>query len=126
MILKDGTHWEPQDEDVIAWQHAYPKVDIFAELSAMDSWADANPSKRKTKTGAKRFVNAWLSRASQQERGVSPFAQKAQAQDGIINPKQMTNLDMLTHDFLNSPSFREHCLASYGQYLSHKGERHVA
>lgn len=121
MILKDGTHWEPTDEDIIAWQHSYPDVDVFAELGAMESWCDANPSKRKTKKGIKRFVNAWLSRA--REKGGSPFAQQNSTESRTVPIKQWTQLDDLTHDFLQSESFRNECLAKFGQYVTYSGER---
>ena len=124
IILNDGTYYEPDDEQIIYWQNAFPKVDIFAELSAMAAWCDANPKKRK-KDG-KRFAQAWLSRASQQERGVSPFAEKIQTNSGNIGLKQWTQLDDLTHDFLNSESFRSHCLQTYGQYVTRDGERVTA
>ena len=48
MILNTGERWEPEDIDMIAWSKAYPAVDVFQELRAMESWLDANPKKRKT------------------------------------------------------------------------------
>lgn len=39
------------------------------ELRKMRGWLDANPTKRKTSRGIRRFVNSWLSR-SQDEGGV--------------------------------------------------------
>jgi len=71
MILNTGERWEPEDTDMIAWSKAYQAVDVFQELRAMESWLDANPKKRKTKAGIKRFVNSWLSR-SQDRGGSSP------------------------------------------------------
>lgn len=121
MIKKDGTHWEPSDEDFIAWQKAYPNVDVFAEYSVAESWIDANPTRRKS--NCKAFVNNWLNRASKQEKGISPFAQKAQEQSGQLSCKQMTTLDMQTHDFCNSEPFRQHCLNVYGQYVTLEGVR---
>ena len=71
MLLNTNERWEPEDTDMIAWAKAYPAVDVFQELRAMESWLDANPKKRKTKAGIKRFVNSWLSR-SQDRGGSSP------------------------------------------------------
>lgn len=124
IILNDGTYYEPDDEQIIYWQNAFPKVDIFAELSAMAAWCDANPKKRK-KDG-KRFAQAWLSRASQQERGVSPFAAKLTENGGKIGLKQWSHLDCLTHDYLNSEKYRAYCLERYGQYVTYEGERVTA
>lgn len=124
IILNDGTYYEPDDEQIIYWQNAFPKVDIFAELSAMAAWCDANPKKRK-KDG-KRFAQAWFSRASQQERGVSPFAAKLTENSGKIGLKQWSHLDCLTHDYLNSEKYRAYCLERYGQYVTFEGERVTA
>ncbi len=124
IILNDGTYYEPDDEQIIYWQNAFPKVDIFAELSSMAAWCDANPKKRK-KDG-KRFAASWLSRASQQERGVSPFAEKMTENSGKITMKQWSHLDCLTHDYCNSEQYRAHCLQKYGQYVTFGGERVTA
>ena len=121
MILKDGKHWEPSDEDIIAWQRSYSEVDIYAELGAMESWCDANPSKRKTKKGIKRFINAWLNRARDQ--GGSPFAQKYSTESTMVPMKKWSQLDDITHDFMQSESFRNECLAKFGQYVTYSGER---
>ena len=71
MILKNGDDWQPEPEDSISWQRAYPSIDVESELRKMEAWLEANPQKRKTARGIKRFCNAWLSRA--EERGGSPF-----------------------------------------------------
>lgn len=90
MILNTGDIWEPEDADIIQWQKTYPAVDVFAELAKMESWLDANPAKRKTSKGIKRFVNAWLSRA--QDRGGSSPLQV----EGKKTIRQRSNLDDLT------------------------------
>lgn len=66
LILKDGTNYEPPASQIIKWHELYPNVDITAELKAMIGWLDANPAKRKTKTGIRRFCNAWLSNSNNQ------------------------------------------------------------
>ena len=70
MLLNNGDTYTPDDADVIQWQKAYPAIDVYQELNAMESWLDANPTKRKTPRGIKRFVNSWLARA--QDKGGSP------------------------------------------------------
>ena len=120
MILKSGDHWEPEDQDVLAWQQTYQKIDVYQELAAMASWCDANPSKRKTKKGIKRFVNAWLSRANDQ--GGSPYRNATTSKPSL---RDWTDIDFLTHDFLNSESYRRYAIKKYGQYVDHLGVRHV-
>ena len=121
MICKDGTDWQPTDEQVIGWQHAYPEVDVFAEMNVMAVWLESNEPKRKTERGMPRFVNSWLSRANQ--KGGSPFAQKEQEATGKKPMKQWTQLDDLTHDFMQDERFRQSCLAKYGQYVTFDGVR---
>ena len=90
MILNTGEEWQADDADIIQWQKTYPAVDVFLELAKMESWLDANPTKRKTSKGIKRFVNSWLARA-QDKGGSSPIK--------IDCPKtirQRSNLDDLT------------------------------
>lgn len=70
MLLNTGDTYEPEEADIIAWQRAYPAINVHQELNAMESWLDANPTRRKTSRGIKRFINSWLSRA--QDRGGSP------------------------------------------------------
>ena len=90
MILNTGETWEAEDADIIQWQKSYPAVDVFAELSKMESWLDANPKKRKTQAGIKRFINSWLARA-QDKGGSSPF--KSNTKKSV---RDRSNLDDLT------------------------------
>lgn len=46
-----------------AWESAFPKLDIDAELTRIELWYDANPKKRKRHV--RRFITNWLSRAHQ-------------------------------------------------------------
>jgi hypothetical protein len=121
VICKDGTDWQPTDEQLLNWQHAYPEVNVFAELNVMAVWLDSNEPKRKTERGMPRFVNSWLSRANQ--KGGSPFAQQEQEATGKKPMKQWTQLDDLTHDFMQSEAFRQSCLEKYGQYVTYDGQR---
>ena len=44
------------------WQKDFPSVDVLSELRKMHAWSEANPNKRKTIKGVKRFIVNWLSR----------------------------------------------------------------
>ena len=123
IILNDGTYYEPDDEYLIQLQRAYSTVDVFAELNAMAMWCDANPKKRKTERGIKKFITSWLKRAADMEKGISPFAAKLTENSGKIRIKEWSHLDALTHDFLNSEKYRAYCLDRYGQYVTFEGER---
>ena len=65
-------------------------------------------------------------RASDMEKGISPFAEKMQATSGKIGLKAWTFADDCTHDFMKSESYRAYCLEKYGQYVTFEGERVTA
>ena len=116
MILNNGDNWQPEETDVIAWQRAYPKVDVHQELMAMESWLDANPTRRKKPTGIKRFVNSWLARA--QDKGGSPMVRQSNQGTSL---RAMT-IDMALSDLSwvdpeNIPRMKEFYLQKYGHYF---------
>lgn len=69
IILNDKTEFPVTEADVAGWKELYPAVDVMQELRKMKGWADANPTKRKTKAGIKRFINAWLTKEQDKYHG---------------------------------------------------------
>jgi len=67
ILLKDGTIYQMNDQDHTYFQDLYPKVDIDQELRNMEGWAYSNPSRRKTRRGAKKFINSWLCRVNKEK-----------------------------------------------------------
>lgn len=67
IILNDKTYFDVLPEDYNRWCELYPAVDVMQELRKMSSWSTDNPKKRKTKSGVRRFINAWLSK--EQDKG---------------------------------------------------------
>lgn len=70
IILNDKTEYGITEADVMAWKEIYPAVDVMQELRKMKGWSEANPKKRKTKNGIKRFINSWL--AGEQDKHHGP------------------------------------------------------
>lgn len=68
--LNTGKPFDVTQSMVDRYAETYPAVDVPQALRTMRDWCDANPSKRKTRNGAKPFVSRWLSR--EQDRGGSP------------------------------------------------------
>ena len=60
--LNDGSEWLPTETLAKEYESLYPNVDVRQAFNAMRAWCMSNPSKRKTKSGVKRFVNRWLSK----------------------------------------------------------------
>lgn len=69
--LNDGTFFDVSENDRAKWSQLYPNVDVLQQLRNMAGWCDANPTKRKTRGGIKRFITSWLAR-EQDKGGKSP------------------------------------------------------
>ena len=59
--------YTPTAEEVERWRKAFPGVDVRQALYRAYAWVDADPARRKTARGMKRFLLAWMSR--DQDRG---------------------------------------------------------
>ena len=77
LILNDGSEWLPTQAEYLEYLRLYPSVDIIAEFRRMRGWCNGNPSKRKTRKGISRFVNAWLGK----EQDKPSFAKNNQQQN---------------------------------------------
>ena len=86
MLLNDNTTYQVSEEDIEKWRELYPAVTIENELRGMVGWLDANPKKRKTRKGIKRFINSWLMRA-QDAGGRSPYSTPKQTIGNRPNAK---------------------------------------
>jgi hypothetical protein len=67
--LDDGTEALPSCALLAELGKAYPNVNIPGELAKARAWCFANPNGRKTKRGLSRFLNSWMSTASEKQRG---------------------------------------------------------
>ena len=62
LTLNDKSQYTVYKTDIDRWSELYPAVDVIQELRKMAGWIEANPKKRKTRTGIKKFINSWLSK----------------------------------------------------------------
>lgn len=85
ITLNDKTEYPITEADVEGWKDLYPAVDIMQELRKMKGWADANPTKRKTKAGIKRFINAWLAKEQDRYHGPTDGGQQPYNGSGYRN-----------------------------------------
>lgn len=67
-LLNDGTEYKITENDVKTFQQLYPGIDVKQELRNIEAWCLSNPKNRKTRNGAKRFLNSWLSRSQNRAR----------------------------------------------------------
>lgn len=70
ITLNTGAQYPITQTYISELENLYPAVDVMQELRSMKGWCDANPKKRKTATGIKRFINSWISKV--QNRGGTP------------------------------------------------------
>ena len=76
--LNDGTTYGVTREEADEYALLYPAADVRQELRNMRGWCLSNPQKRKTRSGIRKFINGWLSRAQNAGGGrpgvpVNPF-----------------------------------------------------
>lgn len=62
LASRDGELYFVTRADFETWVELYPAVNVAQEVRKMVGWCSANPAKRKTRRGVKRFINSWLSR----------------------------------------------------------------
>ncbi len=82
--LNDGSEFGVSRRAVEEYEKLYPAVDVLQELRAMRGWCMSNTTRRKTRSGVRRFVNGWLARA--QDRGGHMSGPPAQAPAYTPNP----------------------------------------
>jgi len=89
------------EDEVSEWQKSFPAVEVRQALGEMRAWLLANPTRRKTPRGMRRFVVAWLSREQDRPRQPAqqapprrdPWAKRVSDEDltkaleGINNPE---------------------------------------
>ena len=102
--LVGGAEFLVYEGQVAEWSKLYPAVNVQQELNAMTGWLDANPTRRKTRNGIKRFINGWLAR--EQDSGkvktapVRPqkgpaVCETVETDQGYAMPTDMGDLDWL-------------------------------
>ena len=64
--LNDKTFYTVMKTDVEHYKELYPAVDVEQELRSMLCWLEANPRRRKTRSGIKAFIAKWLSKTQDQ------------------------------------------------------------
>lgn len=65
--LNDKSNYSVSKSDVQHYKILYPAVDVEQQLRSMLGWLEANPSRRKTRTGIKGFITKCLNKV--QDRG---------------------------------------------------------
>ena len=88
--LNDGTEFPVYQKDIALWQETYQAVDVYQQLKEIRSWSDANPAKRKTQKGVRRFINMWL--AKEQDRGGRTAAQPNSSRRQYSGPRRVPEL----------------------------------
>lgn len=72
LLLNDKSEYPVYQDQVDSWSELYPSVDVPQELRKMKGWCDANPTRRKTQRGIRKFINNWLS--GEQDKGGKYYA----------------------------------------------------
>jgi uncharacterized protein YdaU (DUF1376 family) len=60
--LVDGTEFGLSEADLDELKKAYPALDCKQTMLEIRAWCVANPTRKKTRRGAMRFINSWMAR----------------------------------------------------------------
>lgn len=63
----NGTAWDFRQSLCDELKAAFPALDVLQQVRSALAWVKANPSRKKTPTGMRRFITGWLTKA--QNRG---------------------------------------------------------
>jgi predicted phage replisome organizer len=80
LVLNDGSQHRVMQSEFDRYKELYPAVDVMQELRGMAGWLEANPTKRKTRNGIRRFINFWLSKRQDSSGGNRAYHQQPQQQ----------------------------------------------
>lgn len=69
--LNDGSCYQVSSTEVTQMKELYPNVDVEQEYRNMKGWLIGNPTKKKTRRGIGKFINNWLSRNQDSNKGGS-------------------------------------------------------
>lgn len=67
--LSDGSEFDVRESLVKELEPLYPAVDVQQTLREMKGWLVGNPSRRKTRSGARKFIVGWLHREQEKHGG---------------------------------------------------------
>ena len=67
----DGSIWYPTETMYNKFVNLYSGLDIKREFAKMAIWCDANPKRKKTRSGCARFVSGWLERSQNSGWGIA-------------------------------------------------------
>lgn len=79
--LNDGSEFSVTEALVTEFESLYPAVDVRQELRNQRGWLLAQPRRRKTRRGIRRFVSGWMCR--EQDRAGRTRSPTAQASTGL-------------------------------------------
>ena len=68
--LNDKTEFPIDEKRIAKWEELYPGVDVRQAVRDYAGWADAYPTKRKTRRGILGSVNSWLAKEQDKFKGI--------------------------------------------------------
>lgn len=94
LILNDKSLYPVTEDQVNRWEELFPAVDVMQELRNMAAWCEANPQKRKTKSGIVRFITGWLSKEQNKGGNRPPKKKNPSCTYDIDDLEKMSHFDL--------------------------------
>lgn len=92
LLLNDKSLYPVTEDQVNHWEELFPAVNVMQELRNMAAWCEANPQKRKTKSGILRFITSWLSK--EQNKGGNRPPEKKNSSYNINDVEELSHFDL--------------------------------
>lgn len=64
-----GVEWEFRESLLEEFRQCYPSLDVLQQVRSALAWVKANPSKKKTPDGMRRFLTNWLNKSQSRGEG---------------------------------------------------------
>jgi hypothetical protein len=84
VVGEGGPTWLLSDDLIREFMQLYPTVNVRQESLSALGWVRANPGRRKTASGMRRFLNAWLTKATNDGRR-GPASPSKLADNGLTH-----------------------------------------
>ncbi len=100
ILLNDGSEYEVKEDYFEQMKNLFPGVDVMTHLRNMSAWSINNPTKRKTRSGIKRFIGNWLSK-EQDNATKNNYKQSSNSKGGRKRDYSKQQLESLYDDIFN-------------------------
>ena len=93
VVLRDNSYFHLREEKIASYQLTYPNINVRSEILKIIQWNEDNPTKRKTRAGLPRHINAWLSGAQGKTKNIEAAPKpREHKSDNLTDEQRRANM----------------------------------